>query len=1702
MKSFKLVVTLLVLTTMVVSLGFAGNGTKSIAPVAQKGTILRTVPMLDRSESDRQGPPKRVSSSARDLLMQNRTLASPVPDVKVVEGVTAGLSGNYSIKPSGDFPTIGDAVKVLNFLGVSGDVTFTLDSTVYDEGAITFGPFPGAGTHTVTIKPAAATAVTINFVSTQWIGKGFSFNGAKGITIDGIGTGGASLSIGFAGGDFPLSDPFGSTIYITGASDNIAIKNASIQGQVNDPVWANQTEGRSAIFIFTANADASFNSNITFDNLTITRATYGIKCLPESPLVTVDGLTVTNCKIGAAYGDSVAIGGFYEYPTNVLFANNVIDGSYFLDWYWNNTYTEYDVDVAFGVGPIFFNLGQSTGSHFISVDAGVFHDNIIRNVGVIGVANEGILTYGSRVSQGNNGPNVAALVYNNRIYDISNPGGSNDQLTGLRGTAGHVYHNSIRLTGTVVGGMVARCLNGVTDAYNNALSNEMTGPTPANITAIVTGGTIDYNAAYSTGRFVSGFATAGAAVAGGVNVHGTFGAVNFTPDLHLDPAGPSSAENMGKSHVLLANDIDGNPRDTTDAGTRDAGADEVSAALASQFGPDVFPTAITSPASAGVPFGLAQIPAVGVKNNGVQASAGFNLTLTISDGYTNTVAVPAMAVGETRTYNFPTWTAAAPGIYQLTAFTDLSGDVNILNDTVKRPQPVSVVTPVTDTTFTWNGGAEGWTGAVDFVRSSSFTKLGGPYNGTSWVTNSPLFPDIYTEGQYANTEGYAASYPGPNTLTSDWYDISGIVDTSLYVSFYHSINTEPGWDASWMEYTVDGVSWHHLGKLNDPDGVNWYAQSLYKNALSGTSAGGGPPDSATLKMPNYNLFGPGSSNPTLPISWWTSNGDPGPPLSVGAETGPQGPDGWIFAQLKIHPSTYPAIIHSTHVKFRYVAFSDAVASYAGWAVDNFHIGGTGTVFAGGIVQGTVYTDVNGNFAIDGGDTPLANDSVDIKYFGVKITRIPTDGSGHYSYTTSIPGTYEVVPVNPPNRITDVPLAQFGEGSNLAAGDTTTLDLAVYVGSFSGTVFDDKNDNGTIDGGELGLQGWTLEAREDSASGTLVSSVVSDNTGHFVLPLYPYPNYYIRQIQKTNTRPSDGGTGHYSGQVVSGNSGTVALTGNFGNFTLGIIRVFAVVDFNGNGVKDVADQQPMPSGAHAAFEFLKNGVHVEYDTIGETGAFKAHSNLDLASYKIRRLGMSPFWMPTSAADSVTDNLATSGVVDSIYFLVYKQNIISGVAFKDADANGVQNGGEGGFAGLTVNITGTGGGSFVTDSLGRYVDSTAGPGAHDVSEVRPMGYSFTAPPGGDTSFASLPSGNFGGANPVVNFGNSQKVQFYRTFTAAQLSADDQKKPGKAPKPGKPFDPVKNIINSANLVDYILKNAGTPHVGVSGVLDLGGKEKGSIYPVKQGDVFATFNDKSTKHTLMARGLDVDNKGKLVQKKQKSIKPTKKNDILIADMMAFQINLVASSLHLTDSNLGSLYYIQAGQPFSGLTLDQIADSGNALMTKWEGVTFSTFLALDTVIAKVNAAFAGPGVTDTAIGWLGVHPTWKHYTSVVDVPFVVPSGIPAVVRHGTPEAVTVPKVYALYQNYPNPFNPTTFIQFDLPEPALVTLKVYNVLGQEVATIIDHESFDVGNQEVQFDAGGYASGVYFYRLVAQAANDNGVAMGKTFTQVKKMLLVK
>jgi len=89
-----------------------------------------------------------------------------------------------------------------------------------------------------------------------------------------------------------------------------------------------------------------------------------------------------------------------------------------------------------------------------------------------------------------------------------------------------------------------------------------------------------------------------------------------------------------------------------------------------------------------------------------------------------------------------------------------------------------------------------------------------------------------------------------------------------------------------------------------------------------------------------------------------------------------------------------------------------------------------------------------------------------------------------------------------------------------------------------------------------------------------------------------------------------------------------------------------------------------------------------------------------------------------------------------------------------------------------------------------------------------------------------------------------------------------------------------------------------------------------------------------------------------------------------------------------------------------------------------------------------------------------------------------------------IPAEFSLSQNYPNPFNPTTTIQYSIPKTSFVSLKIYDVLGKEVASLVNEE-LSAGVYDRTFNAANLSSGIYFYTLRAN-----------NFTATKKLMLVK
>jgi len=147
--------------------------------------------------------------------------------------------------------------------------------------------------------------------------------------------------------------------------------------------------------------------------------------------------------------------------------------------------------------------------------------------------------------------------------------------------------------------------------------------------------------------------------------------------------------------------------------------------------------------------------------------------------------------------------------------------------------------------------------------------------------------------------------------------------------------------------------------------------------------------------------------------------------------------------------------------------------------------------------------------------------------------------------------------------------------------------------------------------------------------------------------------------------------------------------------------------------------------------------------------------------------------------------------------------------------------------------------------------------------------------------------------------------------------------------------------------------------------------------------------------------------------------------------------------------------------------------------------------LSYTDADLLAGGMGGFPVGDLNWFPTqYASWTAQKDAEYAAIQNVLNTGVTGVKQIEGLPVKYELGQNYPNPFNPTTVISFTIPQAGNISLKVYNALGQEVATLLD-EYKDAANYQVNFNASNLSSGVYFYTL-----NVNG------FTQTKKMMLVK
>jgi len=216
--------------------------------------------------------------------------------------------------------------------------------------------------------------------------------------------------------------------------------------------------------------------------------------------------------------------------------------------------------------------------------------------------------------------------------------------------------------------------------------------------------------------------------------------------------------------------------------------------------------------------------------------------------------------------------------------------------------------------------------------------------------------------------------------------------------------------------------------------------------------------------------------------------------------------------------------------------------------------------------------------------------------------------------------------------------------------------------------------------------------------------------------------------------------------------------------------------------------------------------------------------------------------------------------------------------------------------------------------------------------------------------------------------------------------------------------------------------------------------------------------------------------------------------DVLFLLFPYVDTTYHICDTSLIELVELLAGQ-------HRIYVQGDPVVSQ----PFSFSREYDDTASVLRFSVVGPGDT-MAIEFL----PWEHefvsYTFKKDVGLIrnFNSGGEGDYRwgydHSLVDTVIVsvgnragsgfPSTFELLQNYPNPFNPNTTIEYSLPHGGHIALRIYNVLGEAVATLVDGEQ-TAGTFKATWIASGFASGVYFYRLTAGA-----------FVETRKMLMIK
>ncbi|HYQ87603.1 MAG TPA: SdrD B-like domain-containing protein [Bacteroidota bacterium] len=694
----------------------------------------------------------------------------------------------------------------------------------------------------------------------------------------------------------------------------------------------------------------------------------------------------------------------------------------------------------------------------------------------------------------------------------------------------------------------------------------------------------------------------------------------------------------------------------------------------------------------------------------------------------------------------------------------------------------------------------------------------------------------------------------------------------------------------------------------------------------------------------------------------------------------------------------------------------------------------------------------------------------------------------------------------------------------AAGARLRIDdvMLVYVrpgagGSISGMKFQDLNNNGVKDPLEPAIPYWKIRL-----TGTRTASTLTDANGNYIFTCLAAGGYTITEDSKAGWVRTYPVSGSYSITLASGDS---SKGNDFGNFQPNSITVRKFQDNDGSFSTSL---DRTATGWH--LEVRSGSVSGPTVASGDAVSVTAN-NLTDGTYVAfeagvagwTRLGYVLYGLSVASTDSAVGLSVAGGQIDTVDFVNASDQIYQHyrTALYDEWASSVDR------KGKSKSIKRKPDRVFFKLNIGAPSAATGftlkfNMPSNGITTVGKLKADTLAP---TTPWDSVKTVAYHTVSPIA-LGDSFQIdgrgfmgkKFEVSVTWATSPTPITLKYSKNAPGWKRNDPSLPLPNLHNVGEELFpkgfgQGSGTFFSGVSPLVigvPRGPKGAGSVKLATYANVLKSLivPRTSMKHTLGPKCLNRFDTNDSMKSQLTSLPPNKQSNVLFGELLALKLNIAASATNKFPNGLGELTFSDPNDPtnpFNGQRVDTIcrkADSLLSCLTLQSKIGSADFNAVLEVIHRIDSAFTD-GTIDTIS--FAAKTSLSGVRRLADVPYLhpTPGAVPANFTSSPVDQSSLPRMSELYQNYPNPFNPTTTIQFDLADPARVTLKVYNVLGQVVATLLDHQNMDDGAQEVEFDGNRLSSGVYFYQLITETLSDpeEGTA-GLWIVSVKKMLLLK